>query len=211
MGICDLHCHLLPAIDDGYVPRESFERMLGLYQESGVNSIAFTPHVYNPYVTTNIAMIRDTFQWASALASEKGMKTYLGSELFVGTQEVLKGIAIDRRFFLVEFGLSLPPGNLLPRLGVLANSGYTLIIAHIERYVWLTPEDPVIAQFQKLGCLIQVNVEAVESGKALPYLQAGLVDLIATDNHGDETLPIRLMEALGNWPLVYRKMEQMGL
>ena len=43
MGLCDLHCHLLPLIDDGYVSKESFSRMLHLYLENGITTIAFTP------------------------------------------------------------------------------------------------------------------------------------------------------------------------
>lgn len=46
MGICDMHCHLLPEIDDGYLSREQFIRMLTLYQLSGVTAIAFhTPYL----------------------------------------------------------------------------------------------------------------------------------------------------------------------
>jgi protein-tyrosine phosphatase len=211
MGVCDLHCHLLPEIDDGYVSREHFERMLQLYKESGITTIAFTPHVYNPYVTTNISMIRETYGWASSLADSMGLKTYLGSELFVGSQEVLKSLPIKGIYSLVEFGLSLPPNNLLPRLKVLSDSGLTLILAHVERYRWLSAQSPLLRQMKELGALVQVNVEAVENKTALPYLQSGLVDLIATDNHGDETLPGRMLAELENWPEVYRKMERMGL
>jgi protein-tyrosine phosphatase len=211
MGICDLHCHLLPEIDDGYVSRENFERILQLYRESGVSSIAFTPHLYNPYVTTNIPKLRSTYEWASSIAMSMGLVTYLGSELFVGSQEVLKSVPIDKTYSLVEFGLSLPPANLVPRLETLAGTGLVLIIAHIERYRWLSPQSPIFAQLQRLGALVQVNVEAVENGTALPYLQSGLVDIIATDNHGDETLPGRLLAVLDNWPDVYQKMERMGL
>ncbi|AEV30747.1 capsular polysaccharide biosynthesis protein [Sphaerochaeta pleomorpha str. Grapes] len=211
MGICDLHCHLLPEIDDGSVSRENFERMLQLYRESGVGSIAFTPHVYNPYVTTNISMLRGTYEWAASIASSMGLVTYLGSELFVGTQKVLKSVPIKNTYSLVEFGINLPPANLFERLEALAGTGLTVIVAHIERYRWLSVESPLLARFKDLGALVQVNVEAVESGLALPYLHAGLVDIIATDNHGEESLPGRLLSVLGNWPEVYQKMERMGL
>lgn len=79
MGICDMHCHLLPEIDDGYLSREQFIRMLTLYQLSGVTAIAFTPpHIYNPYVTTNIAGLRETYHWARGGEAEAlGLQTYL--------------------------------------------------------------------------------------------------------------------------------------
>lgn len=211
MGFCDFHCHLLPQIDDGYVSREGFFRMLNLYKESGITSIAFTPHIYNPYVKTDIGSLRDTFAWASKMALNMGMVTYLGSELFVGTQEELKCIPIADKYALVEFGLSLPPANLLPRLEKLQDQGLTIILAHAERYRWLTPQSIALERLRGLGALVQVNVEAVEDGTALPYLEGGLVDLIATDNHGDETLPGRMLAVLNEWPKVYEKMEGMIL
>ncbi len=140
MGICDMHCHLLPEIDDGYLSREQFIRMLTLYQLSGVTAIAFTPHIYNPYVTTNIAGLRETYHWARGEAEALGLQTYLGSELFVGEQETLKTVPIDGRFALVEFGLSLPPPRLLERLQQLIEMHYRPLIAHVERYLWLNPK-----------------------------------------------------------------------
>jgi len=59
----------------------------------------------------------------------------------------------------------------------------------------------------KLGCLLQTNVEAVENGDSHPYLKRNLIDLIATDNHGDENLPLRMVQCLNAWPQVYGKME----
>jgi protein-tyrosine phosphatase len=211
MGICEMHCHLLPGIDDGRVDRDGFERMLLVYKESGINSIAFTPHVYNPYVTTNIPNLRDTYSWAAEIAASLGMATYLGSELFVGTQEVLKGIPIGKKYFLVEFPVNLPPADLFPRLEALAASGMTLIVAHVERYRWLDAGHPSVVRLKEIGALLQVNVEGVESGAAVPYLDSGLADLVATDNHGDETLPYRLLAVLDTWPGLTDKMEKLGL
>lgn len=125
MGVCDLHCHLLPEIDDGYVSAEQFSRMLNLYAESGITTIAFTPHIYNPYVTTNVAKLRSTYQWAKELASSLGLVTYLGSELYVGEQDELKSLPIAARYALVEFGLSLPPPRLFERLSGLQKQSLT--------------------------------------------------------------------------------------
>ena len=209
MGICDLHCHLLPGIDDGYLTKDQFLRMLSLYLESGITTIAFTPHIYNPYVTTHVKDVRDTYAWAEQEARAIGIKTYLGSELYVGEQEILRTIPIEGTYALVEFGLSLPPPRLLVRLKQLIEEQHLIpIIAHVERYRWLEPKSSMLDRLLALGCLLQTNVESVENKDSLPYLQAGLIDLIATDNHGDETLPLRLAQALNDWPDVYQKMEE---
>lgn len=64
-------------------------------------------------------------------------------------------------------------------------------------------------QLKQMGCLLQSNVEAVENGDALPYLKHDLIDIIATDNHGDETLPVRLVQTLSDWPQVAQRMENL--
>jgi protein-tyrosine phosphatase len=209
MGLYDLHTHLLPSIDDGYVTVETFKKMLGVYRESGFTAIAFTPHIYNPYVTTRIEELRSTFEWAQQIADEMGLSVYLGSELYIGSQDTLKYLPIADRYALVEFALSLPPPAMVEKLKGIIEQGRVVIIAHVERYRWLRPHDPMVQTLVELGCLLQTNVEAVENGDARPYLEAGLVDLIATDNHGDETLPLRLAQALYEWPEVQKRMERL--
>lgn len=211
MGLCDLHCHILPEIDDGKVSTQNFERMLQLYRESGITALAFTPHIYNPYVTTDLDALRERYLWAESIATELGIRTYLGSELFVGEQKELRCIPIAGIYCLVEFSLTLPPANLIPRLKALRDQGYTIIIAHIERYRWLKPSLHLFEQMLSLGVLVQANVEAVEQGAVQNYLEEDLVDIFATDNHGDESLPSRLLAALNDWPKVYARMEKMML
>lgn len=209
MGLLEMHCHLLPSIDDGYVAKEDFLRMMGIYRESGFSTIVFTPHLYNPYVTTHIEQLRETYAWAEKAAATKGITTYLGSELYVNQQASLNALAINDRYVLVEFGLALPPKDLLLHLTWLTDRSLAPIIAHVERYLWLSPQAPLLTQMKNLGCLLQCNVEAVENGSAAAYLEAGLVDIIASDNHGDETLAPRLAQAIAAWPDVGSKMEQL--
>ncbi|MGE4583781.1 MAG: CpsB/CapC family capsule biosynthesis tyrosine phosphatase [Sphaerochaeta sp.] len=209
MNLGDLHCHLLPLIDDGYVKEDTFSRMMTLYLENGITTIAFTPHIYNPYVTTDIPSLRKRYAWAEQIARSIGVTTYLGSELYIGEQENLRCVPINGRYALIEFGLSLPPLHLLEKVRQLRDQDLVPILAHVERYRWLEPESPILAQLLDLGCLLQSNVEAVENGDSLPYLKRGLIDVIATDNHGDERLPLRLVQALNTWPDIYRKMEQL--
>lgn len=209
MGLFDLHCHLLPAIDDGYVTTEKFEKMMRIYSECGFTAVAFTPHIYNPYVTTKVEALRSTYEWAKGIAATMGITTYLGSELYVGEQESLKTLSIADRYALVEFGLSLPPAGLIARLEELRQMGLVPIIAHVERYRWLGVQAPLLKEMRALGCLLQCNVEAVENGDARPYVEADLVDLFATDNHGDETLPLRLAQVITRYPIVGERMARL--
>jgi protein-tyrosine phosphatase len=208
MGLWDVHSHLLPEIDDGYLDRAGCIRMLEIYRECGIDNIVVTPHIYNPFVRTAIERIRPTFAWAKESAEALGIALHLGSELYVSDQDVLRAIPIVDRYVLVEFSLALPPQRLMEQLKQLIDDGFVPIIAHVERYLWLDPSDALVHRLKEMGCLLQGNVDAVESGDALPYLEAELIDILATDNHGNERLPLCLVQMMEKWPFVKKRMEE---
>ena len=207
MGLWDVHSHLLPEIDDGYLDRAGCIRMLEIYRECGIDHIVATPHIYNPFVRTAVERIRSTFEWAKNEAEALGISLHLGRELYIADQGVLRAIPILYRFVLVEFSLALPPPNLKEQLRKLIDDGFVPIIAHVERYVWLDPKHALVHKLKEMGCLLQGNVEAVESGAALPYLEAELLDILATDNHGNERVPLSLVQTMEKWPFVKKRME----
>ena len=57
------------------------------------------------------------------------------------------------------------------------SAGLVPIIAHVERYRWLSPQAPLL-QERKAWLPLQCNVEAVENGDAGPYVEADMVDLL---------------------------------
>lgn len=212
MGVFDLHCHLLPHVDDGLVREDMLSRVLTIYRECGYSGLAFTPHLFNPFVTTDVKRIRGAFETASSILSSLGMKGYLGSELFIRDQESLMGIPIAGRYQLLEFDTIAPAANWEPRIERLAKSGIVPLIAHVERYTWMTVDSESFKRLRALGALIQVNVEGVKDESALPYLEEGVVDVMATDHHGlDEMVPATLMETVQKWPDVLARMQALGL
>ncbi len=136
-----------------------------------------------------------------------GLETWLGCELFVGSQPELTAIPIMGKFALCEGDRFLQPQMLLERLQRLSDKGFTIVLAHVERFLWFSPDCELVAPLRAMGALFQVNVEGVESGAAVPWLERRLADLIATDNHGDASLPGRLREQVGNWPYLLKRME----
>ena len=59
---------------------------------------------------------------------------------------------------------------------------------------------------EELGVLVQINASSSRTSKANEYLTKGLVDFIASDNHGKFELPKLLAETLASNPRVYQKM-----
>lgn len=92
------------------------------------------------------------------------------------------------RALLVEFSIGGIPRGAVSELRRIARSGRTPILAHPERYYGCTVE--LVREFRKIGVVIQTDV-TVLLGRGAPseiardLLAAGLVDILASDNHGD--------------------------
>ncbi len=211
MSVFDFHTHLLFGVDHGVQTQELYRKLLLEYHKNGIDTLVLTPHVYHPTVKTNVMNIRPNYENATQDAQELGMKTYLGSELYLSSQLEVKCIPIAGRFALCEFPVNAKPIALEQKLQQLTNKGLEIVVAHIERYHWMKPNDDTFKMLRELGAWIQVNVEDIENKKAMPYIDADLVDIIASDNHGDMTLPSRLKNALDAYPTIRARMESMGL
>jgi protein-tyrosine phosphatase len=64
-------------------------------------------------------------------------------------------------------------------------------------------------QLRELGLYFQCNVDAVEQKSVEHLLKEGFVDIIATDNHGDLTLPKRLRALLEGYPAIKVRMDKL--
>ena len=155
MELFDMHCHLLPHVDDGFVEWNELGNYLDLYKSCGFSGIIFTPHLYDPYVTTDVKALRDSWIRANRLCEEKGLFSSLASEIYVLNEETVKGVPIMARYALVEFPTEFAPPALFEKLESL--SPLIPIIAHIERYKWLSPESEALKEMKARGYLIQVN------------------------------------------------------
>lgn len=207
MGLIDIHCHLLPQVDDGRLRWEDMEEVFKLYQSCGIDSIIFTPHLYNPYVSTRTESLKPSFLKAKGIAEACGISVSLSSEVFVKDQKVLKALPLLGRFALVEFSTTYAPIGMMEKLETL--SPLIPIIAHVERYSWLEPDSPILVRMKDLGYLFQVNGKALRPGsKAEKYVKSGIVDFLASDCHGDRRDIIDFAEALSKNPDIMKKMSQ---
>lgn len=208
----DFHSHLLYGIDDGVKTRDESIALLSEYLDSGIRRIVFTPHIYNPYVTTAVRLIRETFEDLHAAALEMGIETYLGAELFVRHQE-LKTIPVLGRYALCEFDIYNEPLGFCDLIdGTLVQQGCEIMIAHVERYKWLLPDGERAADMKRRGYLFQMNAESVGdivSSRAQKWLDSGMIDMFVTDNHGRQPgFPGMLAEACERYPQIASRMNE---
>ncbi|MCR4675812.1 MAG: capsule biosynthesis protein CapC [Sphaerochaetaceae bacterium] len=211
MGYIDIHSHLLFGVDHGVQTRQEYLELLDKYAECGFECLVLTPHLFHPTVHTRVENIRKNFLQASEDASRVGIRVLLGSELYLDSQIEVKTIPFNGRFALVEFPVDRRPFGLGRKLSQITEQNLEPVIAHIERYRWLTPDSKDIDMFKENGAWIQVNVSGIENRSALKYIDRDLVDIIADDNHGNPTLPGRLKKALDAYPEIRYRMESMQL
>jgi protein-tyrosine phosphatase len=110
----------------------------------------------------------------------------------------------------VEFAHAAVPPAAAEELFRLRMSGVVPVVAHAERYRGATPER--VTQWRKVGAVIQVDAAALTGhartrSVALDFLQRGLVDVLASDNHGDE----RSLATARSWLLAAGASEQIEL
>ena len=93
-GLFDIHCHLIPGVDDGAQDLEETRRLLRMEYEQGVRNIIATPHYRDQMFDTPIHTIRSQFalvekcvqEFNQELAKKDRMRIYLGCEFHANMQ-----------------------------------------------------------------------------------------------------------------------------
>ena len=206
----DIHCHILPGVDDGSQTPEETKAMLQKAWDEGIQIMVATPHYHKQRGKNDIELIKKQVLLTRKLAKEvhPKMQICLGMEIYYGEDvpELLKEgrvVSIRKsRYILVEFS----PGDefqyILNAVRKLQMSGHTVIIAHIERYNCLRKDISNVEYLREMGAYLQVNTGSITGsyGRSVKkflreVLKAHLVQLVGTDAHGSERRTPKMQEA----------------
>lgn len=206
----DIHCHILPGVDDGSQTPEETKAMLQKAWDEGIQIMVATPHYHKQRGKNDIELIKKQLLLTRKLAKEvhPKMQICLGMEIYYGEDvpELLKEgrvVSIRKsRYILVEFS----PGDefqyILNAVRKLQMSGHTVIIAHIERYNCLRKDISNVEYLREMGAYLQVNTGSITGryGRSVKkflreVLKAHLVQLVGTDAHGSERRTPKMQEA----------------
>lgn len=207
----DLHSHLLPGVDDGSRSLEQSVRVLERFVADGVTILACTPHLEaSRAARAPLQAYRERMVQLRA-AAPAGIELRQGWEIMLdlpGADLALPGLAIEgSRVVLVEFARTAPPARSADELFRLRTSGVIPLLAHPERYWGCTPSK--VAEWRRVGAVIQTDAAILldrgTMGKlAHALLAAGMVDVLASDNHGDG----RSLRATRTWLVEMGASEQ---
>jgi len=189
----DIHSHLLPGVDDGSPSSDVSVPVLELFQSQGVETLVLTPHL-----NASQAHMAPHVQYR-AILDELQKVAPAKPGLLLGWEIMLDAPGVDltsfnltlgnSRALLVEFARGGVPRQGSAELRRIARSGRTPILAHPERYFGCTVEQ--VREWRALGVVIQTDVSML-LGRGAPaelareLLAFGLVDILASDNHGDQ-------------------------
>ena len=141
-GICDMHCHILPKLDDG---SKSVDETIQAIEEGvrqGIRTMIATPHFYPGRYEADVQTILQKVENIQLICQEQNLpvRLYAGQECFYysGLLEQLKeGRALTlagSRYVLVEFSPDCIYSQLFYGLSELIRGGYLPVLAHFERY-----------------------------------------------------------------------------
>ena len=194
----DIHTHVIPGVDDGSPSLEASIEMIKHEIAVGVKEIIATPHhIFHRY-TKSVEEIKKQFELLKSEVERQNLpiKLYLGQEICYTHREdqvsmLQKGELLtlnNTNRVLLEFSFTREPEDLLDIIYNFSIKGYEVIVAHVERYLWMT-YDKVEALKQE-GALIQINSDSIigkttwkEKRFTRKLLKHQLVDFVASDTH----------------------------
>jgi len=205
----DLHCHMLPGIDDGAPDREVALAMARCAVKDGITTVACTPHIYpGMYENTRagIALAIEAFQ--QVLAEEGielklviGADTHLAPDLVGSIREGRVPTLNNTRYLLLEPPHHSVPPRFAESVFQIRSSGIIPVITHPERLSWIETHYQVFESLVQAGAWMQITAGSLTGrfGKRPQYwgekmLDEGMVHILATDSHHIDQRPPLLGE-----------------
>ncbi len=196
----DLHCHILPDVDDGSPDLETSLQMGRIAAANGITTIVATPHCNLPNLPPNYRS-EALMQQFQALAeqfqiNQIPVSILPGAEVF-GRENLEPLLDSQRlltlnhsRYLLIEFDFGLSGRRMSSMLGQVVEAGLVPVVAHPERYDAVQEDLNLAGYWFHEGAVIQMNKGSITGrlGRRAYYtshqlLERGLVHVIATDAH----------------------------
>ncbi len=193
----DIHCHLLPGIDDGSTNLQSSMEQLRAMAAGGIRQVFLTSHYlkgHYEYPREDYDALLDSLRQA---VQAEGLNSTLlpGFEIFI-QPNILQDIQQnnlcmgDSRYLLIESDLNGLPNDFYSNVYPLLRAGYKPILAHAERYVSIMKSPKEARSLTERNIHIQVNAGSLLGGygekvrqTAWTLINYGWAHFLASDDH----------------------------
>jgi protein-tyrosine phosphatase len=203
----DLHCHILPGIDDGSKDPEESLAMAESAIAEGITHVVATPHSSSTW-TFDFKRVRECRDALQSLVGDRlvlatGCDFHMSPENMIALREDAPRFCINQKdFLLVEFNeFSIPPA-MDDRLHEIQLAGMRPVITHPERNAILRAHPERLERWVRHGNYVQVTGGSVTGSfgaaaqeDALRWIAEGLVHFVSSDAHNIRSRPLRLRDA----------------
>ena len=194
----DMHCHLVPQVDDGSKCFEESVECLKTLKAVGFNKVYITPHFQHPRFDNDDEDICRRYQEMKLRAVEAAVDIEMAGVAgeyridsgFKNRLENPRFLQVAGKYVLVEFSLHQQMMGCDEMIFDLQMKGYDIILAHPERYPYLNVLGSRMEQLKNQGVFFQINALSLggfygEEPKRRAYqmLERGWVEFMGTDTH----------------------------
>jgi len=199
--LIDLHCHLLPGVDDGSATAAQSAEVAERLWNHGVREVCLTPHVRLSETAgapraALLAGFASAYESLLAATAKSSMRFWSGAEIMINEPPSARhdlGAPLtlgESSAILIEFPASITSAAVVGTVRALRDRALVPLIAHPERYECCLPD--TVNSWREAGAWIQADATTAVFGahgrgeRARGLLRLGLVDVLAGDNHGDD-------------------------
>lgn len=211
--VTDMHCHLLPQVDDGSKSLEESLEVLQTMKAVGFDEVRITPHFLFPRfvndeddITTRFGNFckevdhyRETMDLprlvdiSGEYRVDDGFKDYFDRGKMLTLPFNIDGngsAAKSKGLLLTEFSLHQPRMGCEEAIFDCQMAGYEVVLAHPERYPYYDSYSKKLEQMKEQGVYFQVNILSLDGfygesskKKAFDFIENGWVEFLGTDMH----------------------------
>ena len=199
MTLVDIHCHILPGIDDGSKDWETSIKLAHAAVKDGITHAVVTPHTLNGrYLNHKKDVIKLTAEYQKRLKDENiPLTVFPGQEVRISgdlpqalDDDDILFLDEDGRYMLLEFPSDDVPSYAKDMIFKIMQRGITPIIVHPERNSRILKEPVILQELIEQGCLVQITASSYIGtfGKDIEemsrkFIDAGQCSCFASDAH----------------------------
>ncbi|MFI5220748.1 MAG: tyrosine-protein phosphatase [Bacteroidia bacterium] len=207
----EFHSHLIPAIDDGVKTIEESIEILRVWSEMGYKKVITTPHIQGDFfkngphnILPGLELLRKNLKEKNIPIEIFAAAEYLLDDVLEQKIETGELLTFGDKYILVELPFMEEPRNMKSVLFALRVNGFKPVLAHPERYGYMSRQKEKFEELFDSGILFQVNIFSLvgyyspEVQKTAEWLiEKKMVNMIGSDTHGVRHLPV-LQTAIGS-------------
>src|SRR5713101_6903603 len=206
-SMVDIHCHILPGLDDGPDSLDEAIQMAEMAIADGITHVVATPHANAQYQFSPdlVRQRRNEIQarLGDRLTLATGCDFHLSFENLQDVHQKPQNYTINQKsYLLVEFADFAIPPTIDDTLHQLQLARLTPIITHPERNGLIRAQPEKLHRWIHQGCYVQVTAQSLlgRFGRSTQrvvetWLEEGRIHFFASDAHNLKSRPLRLREA----------------